>query len=99
MPFIIGATRPMAALAAIAASTALPPRSSIATPARVPIGCSAASTPYCEITIERACERSWARISLAEVAISAAVISAIRHVRMEMLPIALDNVATTRDRA
>src|SRR5438477_5151163 len=99
MPFIIGATSPMAALAAIAASMALPPRSSIATPARVPIGCSAATTPYWEITIERACERSWARISPAEVAISAAVISAIRHVRMEMLPIALDNVATTRDRA
>lgn len=53
MPFIIGATRPMAALAATAASIALPPLSRMAVPARAAIGCSAATIPYWEITMER----------------------------------------------
>src|SRR5436189_1575945 len=80
MPFIIGATSPMAALAATAASIALPPCSRIATPARVPIGCSAATTPYCEMIMDRPCERSCAIAGL--VAISAPVISAIHLRRM-----------------
>src|SRR5262249_23872794 len=58
MPSIIGATRPIAAFAATAASMALPPRSRIAVPARAASGCSAATIPYCEITMDRACVRS-----------------------------------------
>src|SRR5262245_54754001 len=77
MPFIIGATRPIAALAATAASIALPPCSRIATPARVPIGCSAATTPYCEMIIDRPCERSCAIAGL--VWISAVPVMAAIH--------------------
>ena len=58
MPFIIGATRPITALAATAASIALPPASSMAVPARAAIGCSAATMPYWEMTMERPCVRS-----------------------------------------
>src|SRR5438046_10286996 len=45
-PFIAGSIRPIAALAAIAASTALPPRSRICTPARAASGWLAATIPY-----------------------------------------------------
>ncbi len=60
MPFIIGATTPIAALTAIAASTAFPPRSRILTPACAANGDSAATIPLREITIERAWDRSCA---------------------------------------
>ncbi len=84
MPFIIGATTPMAALAATAASIALPPLSSIAVPARAAIGCSAATIPYCEITMERACVRSCA--IAAEAATMSVALSAIRHACMKAFP-------------
>jgi len=86
MPFIIGATSPMAALAAIAASIALPPRSRSAVPARVPMGCSAATTPYCEMIMDRPCERSWAIAGLVEISARPPAISAIRHSRIAALP-------------
>src|SRR5208282_662709 len=60
MPFIIGDTTPIIALVAIAASTALPPDSRIRTPACAASGDSAATIPFCEITIDRACDRSCA---------------------------------------
>src|SRR5713226_8994907 len=63
MPLDIGATRPIMALAATAASTAVPPRSSTATPACAARGDSAATIPYREIAIERACPRSCASSS------------------------------------
>ena len=78
MPFIMGATRPMAALAATAASIALPPLSSMAVPARAAIGCSAATMPYCEITMERPWVRSCA-VAAAAAATSHAAASANRH--------------------
>src|SRR6266849_9874929 len=46
MPFDWGSTRPITALAAIAASMALPPRSSTCTPARAASGWLAATMPY-----------------------------------------------------
>jgi hypothetical protein len=46
MPFISGSTTPITALAAIAASTAVPPRSRICTPARAASGWLAATMPY-----------------------------------------------------
>src|SRR5712691_3523714 len=60
MPSDIGATRPIMALAATAASAPVPPRSSTATPACAASGDSAATIPYREIAIERACPRSCA---------------------------------------
>ncbi len=60
MPFIIGATAPMTALAAMAASTAWPPRASTEAPACDASGCSLATTPPVVMTIERACARSMA---------------------------------------
>jgi hypothetical protein len=56
-PFIIGATTPMTALAAITASTACPPRASTTAPAWAASGFSAATTPRVDIVIERACQR------------------------------------------
>src|SRR6185503_19568391 len=53
MPSKYGSTRAITALVAIAASTALPPRSSIWTPARAASGWLAATMPYFVITIER----------------------------------------------
>src|SRR4249919_1012986 len=46
IPFDCGSTRPITALVAIAASTALPPRSRICTPARAANGWLAATMPY-----------------------------------------------------
>src|ERR1700730_4497852 len=60
MPFHIGATTVITACAAIAASTALPPRSRIAAPAFDANGDSEATIPVCEITIERPWPRSCA---------------------------------------
>ena len=60
MPLDIGATTPITAFAATAASTALPPCSRIWTPACAARGDSAATTPFREITIERPCPRSCA---------------------------------------
>ncbi len=62
MPFIIGATTPIIALVAIAASTALPPDSRIRTPACAARGDSAATIPFFEITIDRICDRSCAAL-------------------------------------
>ena len=53
MPSDIGATIPIIAFAAIAASTAFPPCSSISTPACAASGDSAATIPLREITIDR----------------------------------------------
>src|SRR6185503_1899147 len=53
MPFDCGSTSPMTALAAIAASTALPPRSSTWTPARAASGWLAATIPYFVATRDR----------------------------------------------
>src|SRR5260370_21022364 len=60
MPLDIGATRPIIALAATAASTAFPPRSSMCTPACAASGDSAATMPLREITIDRPWLRSCA---------------------------------------
>ena len=76
-PFIIGSMTPSAALAAMAASTALPPRARIAAPACEATAWLVATMPYCVTTLERACVRSgdaarsgklrrWTRQSLAE---------------------------------
>src|SRR5579871_7060090 len=91
MPSIIGATRPIAAFAATAASIALPPFSSTAVPARAAMGCSAATIPYWEITIERACDRSSALIGVvtrpdADAARLAAINVTICHWRMRRFP-------------
>src|SRR5262252_7572299 len=91
MPSIIGATRPMAAFAATAASMALPPRSRTAVPARAAIGCSAATIPYWEITMERACERSSAATGVIsskdiDAARPAAISGMVRHWRMRRFP-------------
>src|SRR5437868_6467355 len=53
MPFIIGSVTPVTALAAIAASTALPPRARICTAACDASGWLDAATPCCEATTER----------------------------------------------
>src|SRR5918994_4412134 len=53
MPLPVGSMRPMVAFAAIAASTALPPRSRIATPALAASGWLDATIPYRVATIER----------------------------------------------
>jgi hypothetical protein len=45
MPFIAGSITPTAAFVAIAASTALPPRSRISVPARAASGCDEATIP------------------------------------------------------
>ncbi len=90
MPFIIGATRPMAAFAATAASIALPPLSSIAVPARAAIGCSAATIPYCEITMERPWMRSCAIAGEADATVMSAPASAIRHACMSIPLIVID---------
>ena len=58
MPFIIGATTPITALTAMAASTAWPPRARIDAPACDASGCSLAATPPAVITIDRPCVRS-----------------------------------------
>src|SRR5262245_21588782 len=52
-PFIAGSMSPIAALVAMAASTALPPCSRICTPARAASGWLAATIPYFVMTIER----------------------------------------------
>src|SRR5215468_2737674 len=53
MPFIIGSVTPVTALAAIAASTALPPRARIWTAACEASGWLVAATPSFEATAER----------------------------------------------
>src|SRR5579883_737827 len=57
MPHIIGSTTPKTRLAAIAASTADPPRASVCAPATAASVWLAATMPLCEITIDRACDR------------------------------------------
>src|SRR5580698_7623123 len=59
-PFIIGSTRLSTAFAAMAASTAEPPRAKICAPAWDASGCAVATMPRLLITMERACERSCA---------------------------------------
>ena len=54
----MGATTPIAAFAATAASTALPPCASIVAPICDANGCSVATMPWRVMTIERACDRS-----------------------------------------
>src|SRR5271155_458162 len=66
MPFIIGSPTPLIALAVIAPSTALPPRSRTRTPACEARGDSVATIPPREITIDRACPRSCARTNVAD---------------------------------
>src|SRR5438094_4368331 len=53
MPLPVGSITPVVALAAMAASTALPPRSRICTPAAAARGWLEATTPYREATTER----------------------------------------------
>src|SRR5260370_13761578 len=61
IPLIVGSTRPITALVAMAASTADPPRARICAPACDASVCSAPTIPRCVMVIERACERSWAK--------------------------------------
>src|SRR6266567_6916246 len=60
MPLAIGATTAIAALAATAASTALPPCARMVAPIWEASGCSVATMPEREMTRDRACVRSWA---------------------------------------
>src|SRR5207244_12113615 len=53
MPFIIGSVTPVTAFAAIAASTALPPRARTCTAACAASGWLDAATPCCEAATER----------------------------------------------
>ena len=53
MPFSTGCIKPIMALAAIAASTALPPFLRICTAASEASGCSLATMPCCASTGER----------------------------------------------
>ena len=53
MPLLCGSTSPITALAAIAASIALPPRSRIWTPACAASGWLAATMPYFVATFDR----------------------------------------------
>jgi hypothetical protein len=53
IPFMCGSTSPITALAAIAASIALPPRSRICAPALAASGWLAATIPYFVATFER----------------------------------------------
>src|SRR5581483_3526622 len=53
MPFMCGSTTPRTALAAMAASTACPPRTSICTPACAASGWLAATTPSVVATFDR----------------------------------------------
>src|SRR5579884_3932028 len=57
MPHIIGYTTPKTRLAAIAASTAEPPRASVCAPATEASVWLVATMPAWEITIDRACDR------------------------------------------
>src|SRR5881394_1519287 len=54
----MGATNPMVALAATAASMALPPFARMVAPICEASGCSVATIPYREMTMDRAWERS-----------------------------------------
>ena len=58
MPLAIGAKTPIAAFAATAASTALPPWARMVAPICDASGCSVATMPWRVMTIERACDRS-----------------------------------------
>ena len=53
MPLPVGSTKPNTALAAIAASTALPPCCSTSRATCVAIGCDVAAIPFCANTAER----------------------------------------------
>ena len=61
MPQPVGSMRPSAAFAAIAASTALPPRRNVATPISVASGWLVATMPCRAMTTERVAKRSGAR--------------------------------------
>src|SRR5579863_5929997 len=86
IPFIIGSTNPITAFVAIAASTALPPCSRIRTPAWAANGDSAATIPPREITIERPCDRSCAKIPVAPIIVTASAAAQIPH-RREFSPL------------
>ena len=58
MPQLVGSMSPSAAFAAIAASTALPPRRSVATPISVASGWLVATMPWRAMTTERVAKRS-----------------------------------------
>ena len=58
MPSFIGATRPIMAFMATAASMALPPRSRMEAPTCEASTLSLATTPCFDNTMERDCERS-----------------------------------------
>src|ERR1700687_2976730 len=73
MPFIIGSTTPIIAFVAIAASTAFPPRSSMRTPACAASGDSAATIPPRDITIDRPCPRSCAKIPAVAIIINVTI--------------------------
>src|SRR5712692_1453307 len=60
MPFIMGSVTPSTALAAMAASTAEPPRARISAPACEACTWLVATMPKRVTTMERAWERSWA---------------------------------------
>ena len=60
MPSFMGATSPIIALAATAASIAFPPRSRIDAATCDASTLSVATTPSCDDTIDRDCERSCA---------------------------------------
>ena len=60
MPQLSGSTTPSAALAAMAASMAEPPRASTCAPACEASVWLVATMPRSEITMDRACVRSWA---------------------------------------
>src|SRR5579863_5468342 len=67
IPSLFGSTTPSTALAAIAASIADPPRARICAPACEAKVWLVATIPWREITIERACVRSWASVFIEQI--------------------------------
>src|SRR5271168_1929668 len=89
MPFIMGATTPIMALVAMAASTALPPCSRTCTPACAASGDSAATMPFLEMTMERAWPRSCAEVTPAETHVAVASVSKTRALLFSSILISL----------
>src|SRR5271155_4136396 len=88
MPFIMGSVTPRTAFAAIAASTAEPPRASTCAPATEACTWLVATMPYLVTTIERALERS--RADMEEVRSSTAAAIRIESFMLH-LPLCSEN--------
>ena len=95
MPFMWGATRPMTAFAATAASAADPPRARIIAPACAASGLSAATIPCRDVTTDRPCERpSWAINSVLSI-----VIPKQKHARIHVFRVLAFRILTFRIQA